>query len=57
MRELTNIEQLVEAVNQLATIVRNYYDALKQRGFSDKDALQLSIAYQNAIINLSKSNN
>jgi len=54
MNELTDYEKLVEGMNQLANVVREYYNALIEKGFSDKDALVLTVEYQRSIVETSR---
>ena len=56
MNELTDYEKLVEGVAQLASLVSAYYKSLIDNGFIEKDALVLTIDYQNEIISLAKPN-
>jgi hypothetical protein len=54
MNELNDFEMLIESVNKLASIVGAYYKALIEQGFSDENAIKLSVAYQGQIINMAK---
>lgn len=54
MDELTNFEKLVESVNMLATLVHSYYQALRERGFSDDQAMFLVGEYQDTVLNFAK---
>lgn len=57
MEELTDFEKLVQGVSQFATLVRAYYEALKESGFSHKDAMFLTAQYQKDVLNMAKPNN
>lgn len=54
MDELTDFEKLVQGVNQFATLVRAYYDALVESGFSEKDAMVLTAQYQRDVLDMAK---
>jgi len=54
VEELTDFEKLVQGVSQFATLVRAYYDALIESGFSHKDAMVLTVQYQKDVINISR---
>ena len=50
--ELTDYEKAVDAMCTLARLTRVYYETLIESGFSDKDALILTIEYQKEIITM-----
>lgn len=54
MDEKTDFEKLIESVNQLATVVRAYYEILVEKGFTADEALKLSVEYQNSIIMMAR---
>jgi hypothetical protein len=54
MDELTDFEKLVQATNQFAALIRQYYKALIEQGFSETEALLMTIEYQKAAMGMSK---
>lgn len=44
-------DQLVEALNDMAFVVKQHYDKLIQAGFEPYQAMQLTISFQHDIIN------
>jgi hypothetical protein len=55
--ELTDFEKLVQGISQFAALVRAYYEALKESGFTHKDAMVLTAQYQKDVLNMAKPNN
>lgn len=55
MDELTDYEKLLQGIYQFANLVHEYYKALRSEGFSTKEALELTISYQNEIVRLANS--
>lgn len=54
MEELTDYEKLIESVNQLAALISEYHIALINKGFTKKEALQITIEYQKEILAMAK---
>jgi hypothetical protein len=52
-----NFERMAELQKDLAFHVRNYFDLLKQNGFTDEQALVLTAAWQDAMTGSKKPNN
>lgn len=52
MDELTPFEKIMEGVNEFATVIRAYYDALINKGFTAEQALALTIEYQKGLLTL-----
>lgn len=50
MNELTDYEKMIEAVHQIAKLMRNYYNALLEEGFDPGEAMKLALAYQNTFL-------
>jgi hypothetical protein len=50
MEELTEFEKNVESMNTFASLIREYYKALLESGFGDKDALMLTVEYQKSML-------
>lgn len=47
-------DQIMEAMKDLATIVRNHYQELIKAGFTSEEALQLTVAFQRDVMLSSK---
>ena len=48
------MDQTSEAMSQLAALYRRYYLSLIKEGFTDSEALQLVVAYQNLLMGNAK---
>lgn len=47
---LANMDQLLRAVVDIAKVMRVYYVALIEEGFSNEEALRVTMAYQRTIL-------
>jgi hypothetical protein len=55
--ELTNYEKLIEGVNRFAMLMRSYFSALIEQGFSEDQAINLTAQYQRDMLNMAKPHN
>lgn len=46
MDELTDYEKMIENINLFAKLLRAYYEAMIENGFSEKDAMSMTMEYQ-----------
>ena len=46
------MRKIIESSSEITQIIANHYFELKQCGFNDEQALQLTIAYQHAIMSM-----
>lgn len=44
------LDQATRGMRDLARIVRTYYDSLRAEGFDERDALELTTAYQDKLV-------
>jgi len=54
VEELTDFEKLIECVSQFATLIREYYKALVESGFSKNEAMLLAVEYQKEVLGMAK---
>lgn len=52
---LAALDQLLRAAQDLANVVRSYFVALVNAGFSEAQALELAAEYQTSIVGLGAS--
>ncbi len=52
--DLTNFEKLIDAISQMAAVVSAYHKALLEQGFSEENALLLTIEYQKELLGMAK---
>jgi hypothetical protein len=50
VEELTDFEKNVESMGTFATLIREYYKALLESGFDNKEALMLTVEYQKSML-------
>lgn len=55
--ELAPYEKLIEGISQLASLMRAYYEALRESGFSAQEAIFLTSEYQKVILGSAKKGN
>lgn len=48
--ELTDLEKQIDGVAKITVAIRAYYVSLIENGFSKDEALQITIAWQNAMV-------
>lgn len=54
MDELADYEKMIENINLFAKLLRAYYEAMIENGFSEKDALYLTSEYQRSVLGIGK---
>lgn len=46
---ISDLDQIFMALKDIASFVKKYHTELKEQGFTDEEALKLTIAYQTSI--------
>jgi hypothetical protein len=51
LRKLASFEQIAAGLDTVANVLKIYYDSLVKAGFSDSQAMKLTVSYQKIVVN------